>query len=51
MKVLITCLLLLTCLLLVGLVEADLNQPLVPAIFLLLVLELVLLALEHRRYP
>lgn len=41
-----------TCLLLTTLVEADLNQPLVPTIALLLmVLVLAFLALEHRRYP
>ena len=41
-----------TCLLLTTLVEADLNQPLVPIAFLLLmVLVLAFLALEHRRYP
>ena len=41
---------LITCLLLTTLVEADLNQPLVPAIALLLmVLVLAFLALECRR--
>lgn len=45
-------LILTTCLLLTTLVEADLNQPLVPATALLLmVLVLAFLALEHRRYP
>ena len=48
MKVLI----LITCLLLIALVEADLNQPLVPiAAILLMVLALAFLALEYRRYP
>ena len=43
---------LITCLLLTTLVEADLNQPLVPAIALLLmVLVLALHAVEHRRIP
>lgn len=51
MKALILCDIILTSLLLVALVEADLNQPLVPFIFLLLVLQLVLLALESRRHP
>lgn len=46
MKVLITCLLLTT------LVEADLNQPLVPIVFILLLVQaLAFLALEHRRIP
>ena len=41
-----------TCLLLTALVEADLNQPLVPiTAFLLMVLALAFLALEHRRIP
>ena len=43
---------LITCLLLTALVEADLNQPLVPiTAFLLMVLVLAFLALEHRRIP
>ena len=43
---------LITCLLLAALVEADLNQPLVPFTFLLLlVLVLAFLALKHRRVP
>ena len=46
MKVLI----LTTCLLLTALVEADLNQPLVPLVFLL-VLVLALHAVAHRRSP
>lgn len=49
MKVLIICYILITCLFLTALVEADLSQSLVPFTFLLLVLGLVLLALEHRR--
>ena len=44
-------LILTTCLLLTALVEADLNQPLVPITALLLVLDLALLGLEHRRHP
>ena len=51
MKTLILCYIILTCLLLIALVEADLNQPLVPAVFLLLVLGLVLFALKSRRHP
>ena len=45
-------LILTTCLLLTALVEADLNQPLVPFTFLLvLLLVLAFLALEHRGLP
>ena len=45
-------LILTACLLLVALVEADLNQPLVPFVFLLmLLLVLTYIALEHRRIP
>lgn len=43
---------LITCLLLTALVEADLNQPLVPFAFLLmLLLVLAFIAIDHRRNP
>lgn len=51
MKTLILCYIILNCLLLIALAEADLNQPLVPATAILLVLGLALYALELRRHP
>ena len=51
MKALIICYIILTSLLLIALVEADLNQPLVPITAILLVLGLALYALELRGHP